>query len=110
MLMMVKAVLFMIDHGFTKMIDDVEAGHINLVIVKDLSRFGRVASGIDDYIEEYFQMKGVRFIAVNENLDSKTSSNFQDDIKIRAFFNEWFLRDCSKKTKDGSILKHFKGR
>ena len=75
----------MIDHGFTKMLDDVEAGHINLVIVKDLSRFGRVASGIDDYIEEYFQMKGVRFIAVNENLDSKTSSNFQDDIKIRAF-------------------------
>lgn len=110
MLMMVKAVLFMIDHGFTKMLDDVEAGHINLVIVKDLSRFGRVASGIDDYIEEYFQMKGVRFIAVNENLDSKTSSNFQDDIKIRAFFNEWFLRDCSKKTKDGKHTKALQGK
>lgn len=100
----------MIDHGFNKMIEDVEAGHINLVIVKDLSRFGRVASGIDDYIEEYFQMKGVRFIAVNENLDSKTSSNFEDDIKIRAFFNEWFLRDCSKKTRDGKHMKALQGK
>lgn len=96
--------------AFTKMIEDVEAGHINMVICKDLSRFGRVASGIDDYIEEYFQMKGVRFIAVNDNLDSKTSQNFQDDIKIRAFFNEWFLRDCSKKTRDGKHNKALQGK
>jgi len=95
---------------FIRMIDDIEAGRVNLVVVKDLSRFGRVASGIDEYIEEYFQLKGVRFIAVNENLDSKTSANFHDDIKIRAFFNEWFLRDCSKKTKDGKRNKAKQGK
>lgn len=55
-------------------------------------------------------MKGVRFIAVNENLDSKASLNFQDDIKIRAFFNEWFLRDCSKKTRDGKHTKALQGK
>lgn len=65
---------------------------------------------IDDYIEEYFQLKGVRFVAVNENLDSKTSANFHDDIKIRAFFNEWFLRDCSKKTRDGKHNKALQGK
>lgn len=96
--------------GFQEMINDVDEGHINMVIVKDLSRFGRVASGIDDYIEEYFQLKGVRFVAVNENLDSKTSANFHDDIKIRAFFNEWFLRDCSKKTRDGKHNKALQGK
>ncbi len=110
MLMMEKAVLFTIDLGFSEMINDVEEGHINMVVVKDLSRFGRVASGIDDYIEEYFQLKGVRFVAVNENLDSKTSANFHDDIKIRAFFNEWFLRDCSKKTRDGKHNKALQGK
>ena len=92
-----------------EMINDIDAGHINMVVVKDLSRFGRVAAGIDDYIEEYFQIKGIRFIAVNENLDSKTSANFQDDVKIRAFFNEWFLRDCSKKTRDGKHSKAVDG-
>jgi site-specific DNA recombinase len=95
--------------GFVEMINDIDAGHINMVVVKDLSRFGRVAAGIDDYIEEYFQIKGIRFIAVNENLDSKTSANFQDDVKIRAFFNEWFLRDCSKKTRDGKHSKAVDG-
>ncbi len=96
--------------GFVKMINDIDAGHVNMVVVKDLSRFGRVASGIDDYIEEYFQLKGVRFVAVNESLDSKTSANFHDDIKIRAFFNEWFLRDCSKKTRDGKHNKALQGK
>ena len=95
---------------FVRMLKDIDAGHVNLVIVKDLSRFGRVASGIDEYIEEYFQLKGVRFIAVNENLDSKTSANFHDDIKFRAFFNEWFLRDCSKKTRDGKMNKAKQGK
>ena len=86
--------------GFVEMINDIDAGRINMVVVKDLSRFGRVASGIDEYIIEYFQMKGVRF----------TSANFEDDVKLRAFFNEWFLRDCSKKTKDGKHNKALQGK
>ena len=110
MLMMVKVVLSMTDHGFTKMIEDIEAGHVNLVVVKDLSRFGRVASGIDDYILEYFKMKRIRFIAVGDNLDSVASANFEDDVSFRAFFNEWFLRDCSKKTKLGKHNKAKEGK
>ncbi len=95
---------------FMRMIDDIEAGHINMVVVKDLSRFGRVASGIDDYVIDYFRLKGVRFIDVNESLDSKTSANFDEDVKLRAFFNEWFLRDCSRKTKAGKHHKALKGK
>ena len=84
-------------------------GHYKTSKNAPLYIFGWVASGIVDYIEEYFQIKGIRFIAVNENLDSKTSANFQDDVKIRAFFNEWFLRDCSKKTRDGKHSKAVDG-
>lgn len=95
---------------FQEMIRDIEDGYINMVVVKDLSRFGRVASGIDKYIEEYFQEKRVRFVSVSENLDSFESANFQDDIKIRAFFNEWFLRDASKKTRAGKHNKALMGK
>lgn len=95
---------------FMRMINDIEEGHINMVVVKDLSRFGRVASGIDDYVIDYFKLKGVRFIDVNESLDSTTSANFEEDVKIRAFFNEWFLRDCSRKTRAGKHNKALKGK
>ena len=52
------------------MLDDIEAGKINVVIVKDLSRFGREYAQMGMYIEHYFEEKGVRFISVAENIDS----------------------------------------
>ena len=53
------------------MIDDIENGKINTVIVKDLSRFGREYAQMGLYIEHYFEKKGIRFIAVAEGVDSK---------------------------------------
>ena len=55
---------------FKRMLDDIEAGKINVVIVKDLSRFGREYAQMGMYIEHYFEEKGVRFISVAENIDS----------------------------------------
>ena len=55
---------------FNRMIKDIENKKINLVIVKDLSRFGRLSSKISYYLEEYFIEKGVRFIAVNDGIDT----------------------------------------
>ena len=55
---------------FKRMIDDIEAGAVNMVIVKDLSRFGREYAQMGMYIEHYFEEKGVRFISVAENIDS----------------------------------------
>ena len=56
---------------FKRMIDDIENGKINTVIVKDLSRFGREYAQMGLYIDHYFEEKGIRFIAVAEGIDSK---------------------------------------
>ena len=55
---------------FKRMVADIEAGAINCVIVKDLSRFGRDYIDMGFYLERYFPSKGVRFIAINDNVDS----------------------------------------
>src|SRR5699024_7602899 len=99
-LMMAILVLILIDHGFKKMIADIEAGKINMVVVKDLSRFARTSGGIDKYLEEYFIEKGVRFIAVTDGIDTGHIETSEEMVKFKAFFNEWFLRDTSKKVRN----------
>ena len=79
------------------MIKDIEDKEINMVIVKDLSRFGRLSSQISYYLEEYFIEKGVRFIAVNDDIDTGNAESSEEITQFKAFFNEWFLRDTSKK-------------
>ena len=56
--------------GFQQMLSDIEAGHVNCVIVKDLSRLGRNTIDTGYYIEQYFRIRSIRFIAVNENFDT----------------------------------------
>ena len=56
--------------GFQKMIDDIEDGKINCVVTKDLSRLGRNYIMTGQYTEIYFPSKGVRYIAVNDNVDT----------------------------------------
>ena len=60
--------------GFEELLRDIELGHINCVIVKDLSRLGRNYVLTGQYLEHYFPMKGIRFIAINDNYDSFNSS------------------------------------
>ncbi len=91
---------------FREMIEDIETGKINLVIVKDLSRFGRVSSKVTYYTDEYFPEHKVRFIAVADSIDTGMQETSSDEMtQFKAFFNEWFLRDCSKKVKNGKKTK-----
>lgn len=108
--MMAILVLILIDHGFKKMIADIEAGKINMVVVKDLSRFARTSVGIDKYLEEYFIEKGVRFIAVTDGIDTGHIESSEEMVKFKAFFNEWFLRDTSKKVRNGKRTRASEGK
>lgn len=80
------------------MLEDIESEKINLVIVKDLSRFGREYAQMGLYIEHYFEEKGVRFISVAENIDSK---NGIDNLVLpfTNVINSFYARQASTKTK-----------
>lgn len=82
---------------FKRMIDDIENGKINTVIVKDLSRFGREYAQMGLYIEHYFEEKGIRFIAVAEGVDSK---NGLDNLilPMTNVINSLYARQASTKT------------
>ena len=84
--------------GFQTMLEEVEAGNIATVIVKDMSRFGRNYLLVGNYTELLFPNKGVRFIAVNNGVDSAnpTSSDFTPFLNI---MNEWYAKDTSNKIK-----------
>ena len=83
---------------FKRMLEDIEAGKINLVLVKDLSRFGLEYAQMGLYIEHYFEEKGVRFISVAENIDSK---NGTDNLVLpfTNVINFFYARQASTKTK-----------
>ena len=83
--------------GFQKMLEGVENGEIKTVVTKDLSRLGRNYLQVGLYTEMVFPKKGVRYIAINDGVDSA-----QGDSELSALknlFNEWMVRDTSKKIK-----------
>ena len=83
--------------GFQSMLADIEAGKVATVIVKDMSRLGRNYLQVGMYTEMIFPQKGVRFIAINDGVDSAQGDN--DFAPLRNIFNEWLVRDTSKKIK-----------
>ena len=83
--------------SFTEMMEGVENGEIKTVVTKDLSRLGRNYLQVGMYTEMVFPRKGVRYIAINDGVDSA-----QGDSELSALknlFNEWMVRDTSKKIK-----------
>ena len=82
--------------GFQKMIKAVEENKVSTVIVKDMSRFGRDYLKVGFYTEILFKEKGVRFIAINNGIDSEkqAESDFTPFLNI---MNEWYARDTSRK-------------
>ena len=75
--------------GFQSMLADIEAGKVATVIVKDMSRLGRNYLQVGMYIEMIFPQKGVRFIAINDGVDSAQGDN--DFAPLRNIFNEWLV-------------------
>jgi len=86
-------------NGFKRMLDDIESGKVNCVIVKDLSRLGRNVIDTGYYIEKYFPLKNVRFIAVNDNFDSDDKANVHNGIilPLKNMINEAYSLDIAKK-------------
>ena len=100
--------LFLADDGYSgtnfdrpawkKIIEMVERDEVETIIVKDLSRLGREYLQVGQYTEIYFPEKGVRFIAVNDGVDSLVESN-NDFNPIRNWANELHAKDTSKKVR-----------
>ena len=94
--------------GFQAMLADIEAGKVGTVIVKDMSRLGRNYLQVGMYTEMIFPQKNVRFIAINAGVDSAQGEN--DFAPLRNIFNEWLVRDTSKKIKAVKRSKGMSGK
>ena len=81
------------------MMAEIEAGHIGVVIVKDMSRFGRDYLQVGYYTEMFFPERGIRFIAVVNDVDSKKPSSSNDFLPFLNVMNEWYAKDTSRKIK-----------
>jgi DNA invertase Pin-like site-specific DNA recombinase len=92
---------------FQRMIDDIEIGKINMVIVKDLSRLGRNYIMTGQYTEIYFPDRGVRFIALNDGIDTQNSDN--DIAPFKNILNEMYSKDISKKVRSAVRAKKQNG-
>jgi len=82
--------------GFQALIAAVEAGEVDIVCVKDMSRFGRNYLKVGFYTEIMFPEKGVRFIAINNGVDSANPSE-NDFTPFLNIMNEWYAKDTSNK-------------
>ena len=94
--------------GFMEMMDCVESGEVKCVITKDLSRMGRNYLQVGMFTEITFPKKGVRFIAINDGVDSAQGDN--DLTPLKNLFNEWMVRDTSKKIKAVKRAKGMSGK
>ena len=93
---------------FIRMMNDVESGKVETVITKDLSRFGRDYLKTGEYIEIVFPDYDVRYIAINDNVDTFKSEN--ELMAFKNIFNDWFARDTSKKIKAVFKAKGMSGK
>lgn len=96
---------------FKRMIKDMEAGLINCIIVKDLSRFGRDYIEAGEYIQHIFPRFGVRFIAITDNYDSEYADLGESRIilPVKNFINDSYCRDISTKVKSQLEIKRKNG-
>lgn len=93
--------------GFQRMLRDIEAGKVNMVITKDLSRLGRDYIMTGHYMERYFPEKRVRYISLLDGVDTGVESSANDITPFRAIMNDMYARDISRKIK---AVKHDKQR
>lgn len=85
--------------GFNELMELVRAGKVNCIIVKDFSRFCRDYIEIGNYLEQLFPFMGIRFIAINDNYDSKEGGKETAGLEVafKNFIYDFYSRDTSKK-------------
>ena len=89
--------------GFQQMLSDIEMGYIYAVMVKDLSRLGRDYVSVGNYTDVYFPDHDVRFIAVNDGIDSEEGES--EIAPFKNILNEMYARDISKKIRSSHRLR-----
>jgi len=96
---------------FLKMMEAIKAGRINCVIVKDLSRFGRNFTEAGRYLEQIFPFLGVRFVSVNDRLDSMSQNAYSDRIIVpfKNLMHDAHCRDISIRVRSHLETKRKKG-
>lgn len=98
--------------AFNALMDDIRDGSVDCVIVKDLSRFGRNHIEAGNYIENLFPLLGVRFIAVNDGIDTLNPKTASDNILIpfKNLVNDAYCRDISIKIRSQFEVKRKRGQ
>lgn len=108
-----------VDDGFTgsnfdrpswkRLMKDLENGKVNTIITKDLSRMGRDYISMGEYIERIFPEKGIRYIAINDDIDTLHETPGLEFLQFKLMFNDYFLKDTSKKIRKVLRSKKEKG-
>lgn len=96
--------------AFQRMISDIEAKKVNMVITKDLSRLGRDYIMTGHYMERYFPEKRVRYISLLDGIDTGVESSANDITPFRAIMNDMYAKDISKKIRSVKRDKQRKGQ
>ena len=89
--------------GFQQMLSDIDMGYVTAVMVKDLSRLGRDYVSVGNYTDSYFPERGIRFIAVNDAIDSEEGES--EIAPFKNILNEMYARDISKKIRSSHRLR-----
>ena len=89
--------------GFQEMVEAVENGYIEAIFVKDMSRLGRDYLQVGYYTDNFFPSYNVRFVAVNDGVDSAQGEN--EFAPFRNIMNEWYARDISRKIRSSQRLR-----
>ena len=97
---------------FKRMMEDIENGNVNCVVVKDLSRFGRDYIEAGRFIQKTFPAFSVRFIAITDHYDSLTADQSTTSlvIPVKNFVNDSYCQDISEKVKSHQKIKREKGK
>ena len=96
--------------AFKRLISDIESKKINMVITKDMSRLGRDYIGTGELVEKYFPSKGVRYIALTDNIDTYLDNSNNDIAPFKAIMNDMYAKDISKKIKSSLRAKQKEGK
>jgi len=94
---------------FQRMIADIQAGKINMVLTKDMSRLGRDYIQTGYYMEQFFPRQGVRYISLLDGVDTGIDSTANDITPFRAIMNDMYAKDISKKITSVKRDKQRKG-
>jgi len=85
--------------NFQRMIRDAEAGRINLIVTKDMSRLGRDYIETGRFIERYFPENNIRYVAVNDGIDTFVETSSNDMSPFKSVINDMYAKDISKKVR-----------